>query len=105
MSTTDAPDNTTATSLGGGEGGLWRVSTRDSAHYFNLDNRTVTRVPGATAAPGFNDVSRPLRSIDTLTVGLRGHWTMYTTGWSDTIDFYWHDSSIVARIERITPSE
>ena len=101
MSTTDAPDDNTVTSLTGDEGGQWRVSTRDSTHYFDLDARTVTRVPGTNATPGINDVARPLRSIDTLTVGSGGRWTMHTDGWSDSIDYYWHESSLVAKIERV----
>ncbi|TFD66079.1 hypothetical protein [Cryobacterium sp. Hh38] len=101
MSTTDAPDDNTVTSLTGSEGGLWQVSTRDSTHYFDLDAHTVTRVPGTNATPGINDVARPLRSIDTLTVGRGGRWTMHTDGWSDSIDYYWHESSLVAKIERV----
>jgi len=101
MSTTDSPDDGTVTSLAANESGLWRVSTRDSNHYFDLDARTVTRVPGRNASPGINNVARPLRTIDTLTVGLRGHWTIHTHTWSATIDFLWHDSSVVERIERI----
>jgi hypothetical protein len=105
MNTTDSPNDDTVTSLAASESGLWRVSTRGSSHYFDLDARTVTRVPGKDASPGINDVARPLRTIDTLTVGLRGHWTMHTDGWSDTVDFYWHDSSVVERIERIERPE
>lgn len=101
MSTPEETTDGTVTMLSGRESGLWRVSTRDSTHYFDLDARTVTRVPGTNATPGINDVARPLRSIDTLTVGLGGRWTMHTDGWSDSIDYYWHESSVVAKIERV----
>jgi hypothetical protein len=101
MNTPDAPQEPTVTSLAASESGLWKVSTLYSSHYFDLDARTVTRVPGKDASPGINDVTRPLRRIEKLTVGLRGRWTMHTMGWSDTVDFYWHDSSVIERIERI----
>ncbi len=87
--------------LTGTETGRWRVVTRDSFHVFDFDARTVTRIPGEHAGPTFNDRARPLRSIDACTVGSRGHWTMYAEGWSDMIDFYWHDTSVIRRIERM----
>ena len=102
MSSTDAPNEGGVTSLAASETGLWKVSTLYSSHYFDSDARTVTRVPGEDASPGINDVTRPLRRIETLTVGLRGRWTMHTAGWSDTVDFYWHESSVVTKIERVT---
>lgn len=87
--------------LTGTETGRWRVHTRDSIHLFDFEAQTVTRIPGPYAGPTFNDRPRPLRSIDACTVGARGYWTMFTDGWSETIDFYWHDTSIIQRIERV----
>ena len=80
------PDNEPVfvTELTGKEGGTWRVVTRDSNHYFDLDFGTVTRVRGANAGPTINDRTRPLRTIDGLRVGERGRWTMLTDGWSET---------------------
>lgn len=97
------PDNEPVfvTELTGKEGGTWRVVTRDSNHYFDLDFGTVTRVRGANAGPTINDRTRPLRTIDGLRVGERGRWTMLTDGWSDDIDYYWANTSLVARIEAI----
>ena len=88
--------------LRGDEGGAWRVTTRDSTHFFDLDLGTVTRVPGVNAPPTINDRPRPLRSIDTLRVGDRGRWTMYTDGWDEQIDFFWANTSLVAAIDAIS---
>jgi hypothetical protein len=90
------------TALTGDEGGVWRVVTRDSVHFFDLDRGIVTRVPGPGALPSINDQARPLRTIDTLEVGARGRWTMRTTGWSEDIDFYWANASEVRAIEAIS---
>ena len=91
--------------LRGDEGGAWRVVTRDSRHYFDLELGTVTRVRGAGAPPTINDRTRPLRSIDTLRVGARGRWTMYTDGWDEDVDFFWAQTSLVAAIEAISRDE
>ncbi|TFD04854.1 hypothetical protein E3T25_04905 [Cryobacterium sandaracinum] len=91
--------------LRGDEGGAWRVVTRDSRHYFDLDLGTVTRVPGVNAPPTINDRARPLRSIDALRVGDRGRWTMYTDGWDEVIDYFWANTSIVAAIEAISRAD
>lgn len=88
--------------LTGSETGQWRVFTRDSIHVFDFDARTVKRVPGASAIPGGNDQPRLLRSIELCKVGQRGFWTMHTDAWSPTIDYVWHSSSVVRRIERLS---
>lgn len=93
---------TRVSELTGDEGGVWRVVTRDSTHYVDLERGTVTRVPGADAPPTVNDRARPLRTIDALRVGARGRWTMYTDGPDEVIDFFWADSSLVAAIEAIS---
>jgi hypothetical protein len=87
--------------LTGTESGCWRVFTRDSIHLFDFDAQTVKRIPGPNAWPTFNDRARPLRSIDACAVGARGHWTMFEDGWSETVEFYWHDTSIIQRIEQV----
>lgn len=78
--------------------GTWRIYTRDSCHVLRLDERTVTREPGPNTDGMFNDTALPLRSIDTCRVGERGRWTMHTTSWSDTVDWYWANTSVVQRI-------
>lgn len=91
--------------LTGSETGRWCVSTRDSTHIFDFNAGTVMRIPGANATPGGNDRPRPLRSIGVCKVGQRGYWTMHTDGWSPTIDYHWHDTSVVRRIERLADQE
>jgi len=54
------------------------------------------------ARPSINDRARPLRTIDALRVGERGRWTMLTDGWSDDVDFYWGNTSVIAAIEAIS---
>jgi hypothetical protein len=92
---------TTLESLGGRERGVWRVVTRDSSHIFDLDNNTVTRIPGEYAQPNLNDAARQIYRIERCTVGQRGYWLMDKGGYTDTIDYYWHDSSVIQRIERV----
>ena len=91
--------DTTVTRLSGAETGLWHVHTRDSIHVLDLDARTVERRPGPGAL--FVDVkdTRPLRSITVCGVGERGFWTFP----SDTllIDYFWHFTSTIERIERV----
>ena len=88
--------------LTGAEGGVWRIITRDSTHYIDLDLGTVTRVPGINAPQTINDRTRPLRTIDVLRVGSRGEWTMCTDGPDFDIDFFWANTSVVSRIEAIS---
>jgi hypothetical protein len=85
--------------LDGTEGGLWVVSTRDSKYLFDLDQHTVTRMPGAGAASTINDQTRPLREIVQCRIGEPGLWTMQPDSpWSD-VRYYWSVSSAIARIE------
>ncbi|KGJ76922.1 hypothetical protein GY21_08745 [Cryobacterium roopkundense] len=104
MNTPDTPQHH-RTELRGTEGGLWRVSTRYSFHYFDLERGTVTRVPGKNAGPSINDRPRPLRTIDTVIVGERGQWTMSTDGWSDDIDYFWANTSEVISIDAVEPHD
>lgn len=91
--------------LTGTESGCWQVFTRDSSHIFDFGAGTVTRVPGPHAWPGSNDRPHPLRTIEACKVGFRGLWTMKTDGWSDTIDYLWHSSSVIERIVRIPDAD
>ncbi len=88
------------TELTGTEGGVWHVVTRDSVHLFDLDAMTVVRNPGPEANPGLSYMARPLRSILACKVGERGFWTIHAEGFSDVIEYFWHSSSVVQRIER-----
>jgi hypothetical protein len=84
--------------------GIWNVKTRDSMHVFDLDKGTVERIPGPYAHTNINDRPRPVRSVDTLVVGEPGRWTMFTDGWSDTVDYFWHVSSVIHSIEPVPAS-
>lgn len=108
--TTDTPETATpettqpvtVTELLGSEAGVWCVVTRDSRHFFDLDNGTVVRVPGSTARPMLGDPVRPLREITSCRVGERGAWTMHTVGWDAEIDYFWHRSSVIQEIRQIS---
>lgn len=95
--------------LTGAEGGQWRIWTQGSSHildlHLDLDQMTVTRVPGAGRPPSINDTTRPLRTVGACRVGERGAWTMHSDGRSDTVDFYWHYTSEIRNIERLTGAE
>ena len=81
--------------------GRWRVTTRTSTHYLDLDARTTVRVPGASADPTINDRSRPLRSIEVCRVGESGRWTMHAEGSDrDDVDFFWAITSEIRSIEK-----
>lgn len=86
--------------LTGAEGGVWRVTTVGSSHVLNLDRGTVTRIPGHGRAAGINDIERPIRSIEACRVGEVGRWTMQSD--NRMTDFYWHKTSTIQRIERLT---
>ena len=86
--------------LTGIESGRWRVFTQGSSHLFDFEAGTVTRIPGPTAWPGANDQPRPIRSIERCKVGERGYWTMKTDGWSPSVDYWWHSSSVIRKITR-----
>ena len=90
--------------LTGTESGSWRVVTRDSSHLVDLDKRTVTRIPGSEAKPTINDRTRPLRLIRECRVGSRGHWLMEPDSTDSPVDYFWHVSSVIRRIELIAPT-
>jgi hypothetical protein len=87
------------TKLTGGEGGVWRVLTQGSSHIIDLDNGTITRIPGTGSRASINDVRRPLLDLGRCEVGARGYWRMFGDRFS--VSFYWHDSSVIRRIERV----
>ena len=93
----------TAEELTGTESGRWRVVTRDSSHIVDLDERTVTRIPGPEAKPTINDRTRPLRLIRVCRVGSRGRWLMEPDSMDSPVDYFWHVSSVIQRIELIPP--
>ena len=94
----------TVEALTGTESGSWRVVTRDSSHLVDLDKRTVTRIPGSEAKPTINDRTRPLRLIRECRVGSRGHWLMEPDSTDSPVDYFWHVSSVIRRIELILPT-
>ena len=98
----EATEPITVNELRGSERGVWCVVTRDSRHFFDLDNQTVVRVPGTTARPMLGDPVRPLRQITACQVGESGAWTMHTDGWDPEIDYYWHRSSVIQEIRQVS---
>lgn len=84
--------------LTGVEGGVWRVTTQGSAHVLDFDAMTVIRIPGPGRPATFNDVIRPLRTLEACRVGDAGRWTMYSD--DESIEFFWH---ITSQIRSISP--
>ncbi|WP_104126722.1 hypothetical protein [Cryobacterium sp. Y57] len=88
--------------LTGAEGGRWIVTTIGSAHSFDLDAMTVTRLPGKGAAATLNDQTRPLIEIVHCTVGARGYWLMSPEpDESDYVEHFWHLSSTIQAINPV----
>ena len=87
-----------------GSTGTWRITTATggSTHVVDLDAGTVTRFPGPASSPTINDCERPLRTLDACRVGEPGRWTMQTD--SESVEYYWHVTSVILRIEKIMPS-
>lgn len=83
--------------------GQWAVHTVGSIHQFDLNRRTVTRLPGRHASRGPNDRELDLRSIDAATIGGIGRWTMYSDDF--LTDYLWHQSSLIRHIERLPTRE
>lgn len=98
----DASAETTVRELLGSEGGLWCVLTEGSCHSFDLDRRTVVRVPGPGVLPLRGDLARRLRGIGTCRVDSSGSWTLEADPWDQENDFYLHTSSVVREIRQIT---
>ncbi|WP_091182525.1 hypothetical protein [Paramicrobacterium humi] len=94
-------DEEVVTELTLNDRGVWRVWTHGSSHILNLDEATVTRVPGKGRSRSINDITRPLRSLDACRVGERGRWSMSSD--DVMVDFYWHVSSTIRKIEREAP--
>jgi hypothetical protein len=87
------------TTLNGFEGGRWIVTTHGSTHLFDLDEMTVTRIPGPNAAPTVNDQTRPLLEIVHCTVDECGYWLMEPEGAeTEFLDYRWHLSTTIRRI-------
>ena len=93
----------TVTELTGNEGGVWHVHTRDSIHIFDFDTWTVERKPGPNTWANPSDGPRKLRTIEACRVGGRGYWTMKTDDY--LIDYYFHYSSVIQRIDRVRTDE
>ena len=98
----EASAEATVRELMGSEGGLWCVVTEASCHYFDLDRRTVVRVPGAGALPLRGDLARRLRGIGTCRVDSSGSWTLEADPWDQVNDYYLHNSSVIREIRQIT---
>lgn len=87
------------TELDGSEGGRWRVTTLQSAHFFDFDAGTVQRFPGAEATPMPEAGPQLLRSLERCRVGETGFWTLLSSDF--WVEYLWHRSSTISRIERL----
>ena len=81
--------------------GRWLVLSMTSAHFFDLDTKVVTRIPGDLAVEFVTDRGRGLRSLDRCRVGEVGAWTMEPLPHEGDLEFRWHRSSFVQRIVRL----
>ena len=87
----------------GDKDGVWRVTTVGSSHIINFQRGTVTRIPGVGRDASINDLERPLRTIEVCKVGEVARWTIQSDDFFT--DFYWHQTSTVQCIERLTGME
>ena len=85
--------------------GHWLVLSVTSAHFFDLDLRIVTRIPGDTAIEFVTDQGRELRTVDSCRVGEVGLWTMEPFPHERDLEFRWHQSSFIQRIVRVVGLE
>jgi len=84
------------------QSGQWLVLSMRSAHFFDLDEGLVTRIPGDMAIEFITDKGRELRSLDSCRVGEVGAWTMEPLPHERDIEFRWHRSSFIQRIVCVT---
>jgi len=89
------------TELTMGERGQWLALSLSSAHFFDLDARRVTRIPGFQAIEFVTDPGRSLRSLDVCRVGERGEWTMHPMDGDELTQFSWHISTCIVKIARV----
>ena len=104
MKTAEGPEShpVSVTELTGEESGVWNVTTAKSHYTFDLDQRTVTRHPGAIASSGINDVTRPIDHLVSCVVGRNGYWTMKPEGeLAALLEDYWQQSTVIQTIERV----
>lgn len=86
----------------GGEGGRFRVRTRDSSYVFDLIEGTVQRFAGPISNASPNDARRRLRDITICKVGARGYWTMWPAAEGDPdVEYMWQHTSEIKSIERM----
>ncbi|KQO97496.1 metallophosphoesterase family protein [Leifsonia sp. Leaf264] len=83
--------------------GRWAVHTVGSVYLFDLDRRTVNRIPGRYATGSTNDRELDLRSIDVARIGEIGQWTLNRD--DSSAEAMEHRSSLIRHIERLQPDE
>ncbi|MET4583753.1 hypothetical protein ABIE21_003284 [Conyzicola nivalis] len=81
--------------------GQWLVLSATSAHFFDLDGRTVNRMPGRLAVAMITDEGRPIRTIESCRVGEVGYWTMEPFGHEYDLVLRWHQSTEIRRIVQV----
>lgn len=84
------------------QAGQWLVLSLTSAHFFDLDTRFVTRIPGGSALDMVTDRGRPLRNIEQCRIGEVGFWTMEPFEHEHDLELRWHQSSFIVRIVGLT---
>jgi hypothetical protein len=81
--------------------GQWLVLSLTSAHFFDLDEGLVTRIPGYLAIEMITDKGRPIRTIQSCRVGEVGVWTMEPFPGEDDLQYRWHQSTEIQGIFRV----
>lgn len=81
--------------------GCYLVTTTSGTQYiFNWTEFTVTRIPAPGASPSVNDGVRPLRTVDSYTVGEAGFRTMRSN--DPDVDWYWQATNPIVSILQIS---
>jgi len=81
--------------------GQWLALSASSAHFFDLDAPSVTRIPGDGAVAFITDGGRTLRTIDVCRVGESGRWTMEPLPHQVDVEFAWHISTPIVKIVEV----
>jgi hypothetical protein len=81
--------------------GQWLAISMSSAHFFDLDAPSVTRMPGVNAFEFVSDSGRALRTLEICRVGESGRWTMEPLPHERDLEFRWHISTPIVMIVQV----
>jgi hypothetical protein len=81
--------------------GQWLALSASSAHFFDFDIPSVTRIPGAAAYDFVTDGGRILRTLDVCRVGEPGRWTMEPLPDEVDLEYRWHISTPIVVIVEV----